>query len=111
MKTRITLAVLAAFGAAVATTSVRADDTGIAGIHSWMKVGKKTCFDGHAHSGTGTGPSKKVAEMQAINAWAGFTAWEYGTDWANLTKAIKKSMKCSGSGHSYSCDLEATPCK
>jgi hypothetical protein len=92
--------------------AVLADDNGVGqSIHSVIRVGKKTCFDGHSHSGSGTGASQKVAEMSAINNWAGFTAWEYGTDWANINKAVKKSMKCGRSGGSYNCDLEATPCK
>ncbi len=89
-----------------------ADDNGVGqSIHSTIRVGKKMCFDGHSHSGSGMGASQKVAEMTAINNWAGFTAWEYGTDWANIGKAIKKSMKCGRSGSGYNCDLEATPCK
>ena len=88
-----------------------ADSTGFDGIHSKMRVGNKTCFDGHSHSGSGTGATRKIAEMQAISSWYGYTAGEYGSDWANINKSIKRSMKCSGGGNNYNCDVEATPCK
>ena len=89
-----------------------ADDNGVGpALHTVVKVGRKICFDGHSHSGSGTGASRKLAEMQAINNWSGFTAWEYGTDWAHMGKAVKKSMRCSGGGSSWNCDVEATACK
>lgn len=89
-----------------------ADDTGVAtSLHTTVRVGGKTCFSDHSHAGTGSGASRKIAEMQAINNWAGFTAWEYGTDWAKFSKAVRKSMSCSGSGANWTCNLDATPCK
>ena len=88
-----------------------ADSTGFDSIHSKVRVGGRTCFDGHSHGGTGAGPSRKVAEMQAIQSWYGYTAGEYGSDWANINKAMGKSMRCSQSGAGWSCDLEATPCR
>lgn len=109
---QILTAVLACAATITVSPVAHADDTGVGqALHAVVKVGKKICFDGHSHSSSGTGASQKVAEMSAINNWAGFTAWEYGTDWAHMGKAIKKSMKCSRSGGAYSCDVEATPCK
>ena len=96
----------------IATPVAFADDTGVAtALHSTMRVGGKMCFTDHSHSGSGTGASRKIAEMQAINSWASFTAFEYGSDWSKLGKAVKKSMNCSGGGSNWSCSLEATPCK
>ena len=113
MKLNRILTIVFVYGALVGGTQVAsADDNGVGPtLHSVIRVGKKTCFEGHSHSGSGTGATQKVAEMSAINNWAGFTAWEYGTDWANINKAVKRSMKCGRSGGGYSCDLEATPCK
>lgn len=109
---KILTAVSACAAMFVGSQAAIADDNGVGpALHPTIMVGKKKCFDGHSHSGSGTGASQKVAEMSAINNWAGFTAWEYGTDWANINKAIKKSMKCGRSGGSFNCDLEATPCK
>ena len=108
---KILTTVFACASLAGASSAAVADDTGFAQIHSMVRVGGKTCFADHSHSGSGAGGNRKIAEMQAINSWYGFTAGEYGSDWANLNKAVKKSMKCSGSGANCSCDLEATPCK
>jgi hypothetical protein len=88
-----------------------ADSTGFDAIHSKIRVGGKMCFDGHSHGGSGQGATRKIAEMQALKSWYGYTAGEYGSDWSNINKAIKRSMKCSGGGSSYSCDVEATACK
>ncbi|MEQ1695488.1 MAG: hypothetical protein ABL901_06565 [Hyphomicrobiaceae bacterium] len=109
---KILTTVFACAAVVAVSPAARADDTGVGqSLHAVVKVGKKICFDGHSHSGSGTGASQKVAEMSAVNNWAGFTAWEYGTDWAHIGKAIKKSMKCGRSGGSFNCDVEATPCK
>src|SRR5262249_14217075 len=31
------------------------DETGVAGIHDWVKIGRKTCFVDHFHNGSGNG--------------------------------------------------------
>jgi hypothetical protein len=95
----------------VAASSAHADSTGFDSIHGKMRVGGKTCFVDHSHAGTGQGANRKVAEMRAISSWYGYTAGEYGSDWANINKAIKKSMRCAPSGGGWSCDVEATPCR
>jgi hypothetical protein len=99
------LAVLfGAIGAALA------DETGVAGIHDWVKIGHKTCLTDHFHSGNGNGATRAQAERQAIQSWADFTAWEYGSSWGRYTIAASKKMSCEQSG-SWSCFLEARPCR
>ena len=88
-----------------------ADNTGFDSIHAKIRVKGRMCFDGHSHSGNGSGSSRKAAEAQAVDSWAGFTAGEYGSDWAHIGKAIGRSMRCSQSSGGWSCDLEATPCR
>jgi hypothetical protein len=88
-----------------------ADETGMASIHSWRKVGRKTCLVDHEHSGSGTGATRKAAEASAISSWIGFTAWEYGSSWASYANAIGKKVTCSGGGNSFQCDLLATACR
>jgi hypothetical protein len=95
---------------AVSASVAIADNTGFDSIHSKIKVGGKVCFGDHPHGGSGVGATRQVAEMQAIKSWYGYTAGEYGSDWANINKAIKRSMRCSQSG-GWSCDVEATPCR
>lgn len=84
----------------------------MAGIHSWRKVGRKTCLVDHNHGGSGTGPTPKAAEAAAIRDWAGFTDLEYGDSWSGWGNAIEKSLSCSRAFNgSFSCDLTATPCR
>lgn len=92
-------------------SAAHADNTGFDSIHSQVRIGGKTCFADHSHGGSGSGATRKIAEMQAIKSWYGYTAGEYGSDWANIGKAVKRSMTCSGSGNNYTCDVEATPCR
>lgn len=105
--------VFGAVTAAIALTSASAlaDSTGFDSIHAKVRVGGRVCFDGHSHGGAGAGASRKVAEMQAISSWYGYTAGEYGSDWANINKAIGKSMRCGQSSGGWNCDVEATPCR
>jgi hypothetical protein len=86
------------------------DETGIAGIHSWVRVGRKTCLADHFHSGNGNGATRQLAEKQAVQAWADFTAWEYGSSWGHYSLAASKKMNCERTG-SWSCFLEARPCR
>jgi hypothetical protein len=87
-----------------------AEETGIAGIHSWVKMGRKTCMLDHFHYGNGSGATRPQAERSAIQAWVDFTAWEYGSPWGRYSIAASKSMTCSRSD-GWSCDLEARPCR
>jgi hypothetical protein len=90
-----------------------ADDTGMAAsLHTLKREGKKVCLDGHFHSGSSAGvKDKKAALAEAIKSWAGFTAFEYGTDWANWSKAANKSANCSQGASGWGCSIEARPCK
>jgi hypothetical protein len=96
---------------AVLALPVAAAETGMAGIHPWRKVGKKTCLVDHNHAGSGSGSTRAAAEKAAIQDWAGFTDLEYGDSWASFNVAIEKSMSCSKTPAGFSCDLVATPCR
>jgi hypothetical protein len=92
-------------------TPVSADESGMASIHSWRKVGKKTCLIDHEHNGNGSGLNRKTAELAAIRAWIGFTDLEYGSAWANFNNAIGKQVRCGSGIGGIQCDLLATPCR
>jgi hypothetical protein len=93
-----------------ATAMVQAEETGIAGIHTWVKTGRKTCLADHFHNGSGTGATRPQAERAAIQSWVDFTAWEYGGSWGRYSIAASKKMTCSRE-ESWSCDVEARPCR
>jgi hypothetical protein len=101
------------FAVAVAggASTAMADSNGLDSIHTQVKVGRKICFADHSHNGSGSGATRAAAEYQAIDAWTQFTALEYGTDWAHINKAVKKSMTCNQVSAGWNCDVAATPCK
>jgi hypothetical protein len=88
----------------------QAEETGVAGIHTWVKVGRKTCLADHFHSGSGSGPTRQQAEKQAIQSWIDFTAWEYGSTWGRYALAASKKVNCER-GDGWSCHLEARACR
>lgn len=102
----------AAFIAWVASCgSALADETGIAVIHAWVKIGSKTCFTDHFHYGSGRGPTQSHARAAAVNAWIWPTDMEYGSSWADYRLAVSKKMSCTRSGSGWTCDTEARPCR
>ena len=94
-----------------ATGAAQAEETGIAEIHSWVKMGRKTCMADHYHSGTGNAETRGQAERQAIQSWVDFTAWEYGTPWGRYSIAASRKATCSQEAGSWRCGVEARPCR
>jgi hypothetical protein len=94
-----------------AKVAAQGEETGIAGIHQWVKVGRKTCMLDHFHDGSGTGKSRSQAERAAILAWTEFTAFEYGGVWGRYGNAVSKKMNCSQSSAGWNCAVEARPCR
>ena len=88
-----------------------ANETGIAIIHPWVKIGRKTCFTDHFHYGSGNGATQTHARAAAISAWIWPTDLEYGTSWGNYRLAASKSMKCARRGTLWTCDTQARPCR
>lgn len=89
----------------------KADETGIAMIHSWAKIGRKTCFSDHYHYGSGRGSTQRQARVEAIKSWIWPTSLEYGSSWADYRLAVGKEMKCARNGAVWNCDLQARPCR
>jgi hypothetical protein len=102
----LTLVALSAGGDAA-----QSQDTGIAKIHPWVKIGRKTCMLDHFHYGSGNRPTRAQAERVAIRSWAEFTAWEYGDPWGRYSIAVSKKMTCSPGSGGWSCAVEARPCR
>ncbi|MBU2534253.1 MAG: hypothetical protein KKB37_16045, partial [Alphaproteobacteria bacterium] len=88
-----------------------ADETGVATIHSWTAEGGKTCMADHFHSGSGEGKTKSAARKAAVTEWEGFTAWEYGTDWANFARAGSRGIVYEATSGGWRASVEARPCK
>jgi len=93
---------------------VFADDTGVAtALHDARRERGKLCLSSHFHDGYSSGQrSKKQAERVAITAWAEFTAFEYGTDWARWSRAASRGLSCSkDAAGSWGCHAQARPCR
>jgi len=88
-----------------------AQETGLAGMHSWVRVGGRTCLLDHFHDGVGSGPTRAAAQRAAIMAWSDFTAFEYGGRWGSYGAALSKRMGCSGGRGNYNCSTSARPCR
>jgi hypothetical protein len=80
-------------------------------MHDLRREGGRMCMSDHYHYGNGNGSSKAAAQRDAIASWAGFTDFEYGSDWARWSRAAGKRVSCSGSGGGFSCQVEARPCR
>ncbi|MFV0368794.1 MAG: hypothetical protein ACK5KM_10060 [Hyphomicrobiaceae bacterium] len=112
------ISILALFGVLLCVASpippAFADETGLAtALHEARpERGGRLCLTDHFHSGSSAGKaSKKIAMREAIDSWRGFTAMEYGSDWASYNLAGSKSMKCAQTTSGWACDVEARACK
>lgn len=104
-------AVCVALSLCLIPTDAKADETGFADMHTQRREGRKLCHSDHWHYGNGSGKTKALALRAAIQSWASFTAFEYGSTWANWNKASGKSVSYSGSGSTISADISARACK
>lgn len=103
---------LALFGLLAGSASAQQGaETGVAQIHTWVKVGRKTCMLDHYHDGNGDGATRAQAEKSAIVSWSEFTAWEYGSPWARYSNAVSKTMNCSQASGGWNCHIQARPCR
>lgn len=103
---------LALFGLPAGSASAQQSaETGVAQIHEWVKVGRKSCMVDHYHDGNGNGRTRALAERSAIVSWSEFTAWEYGTPWGRYSIAVGKAMDCTPGSGGWSCHVQARPCR
>ncbi len=105
------IAALVSIGVSALASSALAQGMGLEGLHDHRREGNKVCMVGHFHDGAGSGKTRKLAEADAARAWSQFTAWEYGGRWGSYGNAANKTMNCSNSGGSWSCQTEARPCR
>ena len=112
MKISTTIAAGLACGLALSAETAWAQGMGLDGLHAQARVGNKVCMVDHFHNGASSGKaSRKAAEAEAIDAWAGFTAWEYSSAWGSWRLSESKSMNCGQSGGSWACTIESRPCR
>jgi hypothetical protein len=63
---------------ALVATAVPAhtQETGLAGMHEWVRIGGRTCLLDYYPDGSGSGPTRATAMRAAIAAWSNFTVFE-----------------------------------
>ena len=110
----MTIGTRAAFAAVILAgcgAAALADDTGFASAHDKVKVGGKSCFATHAHSGFGDGATKEAARQAALKTWYEYTAFEYGSDWAHWSKSTAQKVSYTKAEKGWSATVESRPCK
>lgn len=98
-------------GVAVFVLPAAADDTGMASSHTLRKEAGKLCMADHAHTGSGTAATKAAARAAAIRAWADFTNFEYGSDWARFGRAASPVTHYTKEEKGWTATVDARPCK
>lgn len=113
MRAIISASLACVLAAGAFATTAMADDTGIAtSLHNTVRKGSLLCLATHEHVGSSQAKAnKKKALAAAIHDWRGFTAWEYGTDWASWRRAHNKQITCSGGKGNVGCTIAASPCR
>jgi hypothetical protein len=102
---------LALLAMCTGNATAQGDETGVASIHEWVRVGRKKCLLDHFHDGNGAGATRREAERAAILAWTEFTAWEYGGIWGRYAIAASKRMDCSQGSGGWTCNVQARACR
>ncbi len=88
-------------------------ETGIAQIHEWKKVGKKTCIADHWHYGNGDAADRAKALAAAVRNWEQFTDLDYGTVWGKYRLAEARTTKCekADQGPGWKCLVGGRACR
>lgn len=83
MKPFKALAIVAGIALLLPATAALGDDTGVGqSLHGTKRIGGRICLNDHFHYGQSGGhKTRDRAVVAAIKDWAGFTAFEYGSDW------------------------------
>ncbi len=111
MSTRFAVACAVLYGLFGSSLPVHAQETGLAAMHDWVPVGRKTCMASHFHDGSGSGKTQKDAERAAIRVWESFTIWEYGPTWGRYAASESKKTTCSRDTQSvFTCQVTSRPC-
>ena len=112
-KIAIAFACASIAGLSAASDGAVASETGVAqALHSLQRVGGRTCLVDHYHDGSGNGRTSAAAMNAAVSAWAGFTAWEYGSSWGRYALANRKTANCTrDSASGWNCTISAIPCR
>ena len=78
----------AVVAAGVFTIAAPAMAQEVADMHEQRRERGVICFTDHYHYGSSSGqPTKRAAQIAAIQSWAGFVDFEYGGSWTSWAKS------------------------
>ena len=80
-------------------------------LHDKVRINGFTCMKDHSHSGKGGAADQATALRKAARDWSDFTSLEYGAAWGNFAIAADKSAKCGPLRESWTCEIDAVPCR
>lgn len=70
------------------------------------------CQGDHLHYGSSNVfRSKRQAFKDAIESWASFTVFEYGSEWGHWRLSKNKKVNCKKGSEGWKCSIESTPCR
>ena len=104
----------AVVAAGVFTIAAPAMAQEVADMHEQRRERGVICFTDHYHYGSSSGqPTKRAAQIAAIQSWAGFVDFEYGGVLDELGKVRKQEHQVFARGSAWRlelrCKLEAVP--
>lgn len=77
-----------------------------------VRRGAVYCQGDHLHYGSsGSFKTRKLAMRDAIESWAGFTVFEYGSEWGYWRLSINKKVNCGRENGLWRCNIQSTPCR
>lgn len=72
----------------------------------------KYCQGDHLHYGSSDSfKTKRQAMGDAIESWASFTVFEYGSEWGDWRLSINKAVNCGRDAGMWKCSIQSTPCR
>ena len=60
------LIVAAALAATFTVLPAQADETGLASMHDWVRIGRKVCYTEHTHYASSTGPREPPSVLRSM---------------------------------------------
>lgn len=78
-----------------------------------VRHGARYCQGDHLHYGSSSGhKTRRHAMRAAIESWAGFTVFEYGSEWGHWRLSINRKVSCGrNKAREWACSIQSTPCR
>ena len=106
------VAVLIGGCAILVAAPVSADETGLAGIHSFRRESGRTCFADHWHTWSGgVQKTKPAALAAAVQGWEPASRTWNTAPTGHISRAPPRKRSVLEASDGFGCTVEARPCK